>query len=72
MIDYFIDEGKKECDLEKDEVEQLFYKNYDYLNRIFSHPEVQRIANDFANHLSTCRTLSQSEIIETLQPLNML
>ena len=72
MIDFFVEEGKKECDLEKDEVEILFNKNFDYLQRIFSHPEVQRIANDFAQTLSESRSLSQSEIIEALQPLNML
>ena len=72
MVDFFIEEGKRECDLEKDEVELLFNKNYDYLHRIFSHPEVQRIANDFAATLSNRRSLTQAEIIDTLQPLNML
>ena len=72
IYDFFIEEGKINCDLEKDEVEEIFNKNYDYLHRIFSHPEVQRIAHDFAQHLTTRRTLSQAEIIESLQPLNML
>ena len=72
IFEYFIEEGNSTCSLEKDEVETLFNKNYDYLHRIFSHPEVQRIANDFAQHLSERRTLSQAEIIEALQALNML
>lgn len=72
IFDFFIEEGKNSCDLEKDEVEVLFNKNYDYLVRIFSHPEVQRIAHDFAQNLTSRRSLSQAEIIEALQPLNML
>ena len=72
IFEYFIEEGNSTCSLEKDEVEALFNKNYDYLHRIFSHPEVQRIANDFAQHLTERRSLSQTEIIESLQALNML
>ena len=72
IFEYFIEEGNSTCSLEKDEVEALFYKNYDYLHRIFSHPEVQRIANDFAKHLTERRKLTQVEIIEALQALNML
>lgn len=72
IFDYFIEEGKNECDLERDEVEALLVKNYDYLHRIFSHPEIQRIAHDFARLLTSRRHLSQVEIIEALQPLNML
>lgn len=72
ILEYFVKEGNNECSLERDEVEDIFNKNYDYLSRIFSHPEVQKIAHDFANKLSDCRTLSQSEIIEALQALNML
>lgn len=72
IFDFFVEEGNVMCSLEKDEVETLFNKNYDYLNRIFSHPEVQRIANDFAQHLTERRKLTQTEIIEALQALNML
>lgn len=72
IFEYFIEEGNFTCSLEKDEVEALFNKNYDYLHRIFSHPEVQRIANDFAQHLTERRSLTQAEIIESLQALNML
>ena len=72
IIDYFIKEGNEICSLEKDEIEALFNKNYDYLHRIFSHPEVQRIANDFAHLLLNKRVLIQSEILEALQSLKML
>ncbi len=72
IFDFFVEEGKKSCDLEKDEVEALFNKNYDYLQRIFSHPEVQNIANDFAQRLTNSRSMTQTEIVEALQALNML
>lgn len=72
IFDYFIEEGKCQCDLERDEVEQLLTKNFDYLNRIFSHPQIQDIAHYFAQLLTDRRHLTQSEIIAALQPLNML
>lgn len=72
IFDFFIEEGRECCDLDKDEVSALFNKNYDYLQRIFSHPQVQTIANDFATTLTNRRTLSQKEIIESLQSLNLL
>lgn len=71
IFQYFIEEGDSSCSLEKDEVEVLFNKNYDYLHRIFSHPEVQRIANDFARQLTEQRTLSQTEIVKSLQSLHI-
>ena len=72
LYNYFVEEGSATCSLEKDEVEALFNKNYDYLSRIFSHPEVQRIADDFAQLLNQRRSLTQAEIVEALQTLNML
>lgn len=72
IFDYFIEEGKRQCDLERDEVEELLSKNYEYLNRIFSHPQIQDIAHDFAQLLTQRRHLTQSEIVAALQPLNML
>lgn len=72
IFDYFIEEGRSICSLEKDEVEVLFNKNYDYLHRIFSHPEVQRIADEFAQKLTDKRMLLNNEIIESLQILRML
>ncbi|MBR5331780.1 MAG: hypothetical protein IKV32_00565 [Muribaculaceae bacterium] len=72
FFDYFIEEGKESCDLDKDEVSALFNKNYDYFQRIFSHPQVQSIANDFAQNLTENRTLTQSQIITALQSLNSI
>lgn len=72
IIDYFLEEGRSICSLEKDEVEILFNKNYDYLHRIFSHPEVQCIANEFAQKLTDKRMLLNNEIFESLQTLRML
>ena len=72
LLNYFIEDGIASCSLEKDEVEALFNKHYDYLSRIFSHPEVQKIANEFAELLTERRSLTQAEIVNALQTLNML
>lgn len=65
-------EAAETCSLENDEAERLFDKNYNYLNRIFSHRGVQGIAHDLAGRLEEHRTMSGSEIIEALRALAML
>ncbi len=66
------EEGQDYCSLESDEIERLFEKNFEYLNRIFSHKGVQGIADQFAKRLKKRRRLSQSEIIEQLRQLGDL
>lgn len=65
-------EGKETCSLEKDEIERLFDKTYDYLNRVFMHHGVQTIANDLASSLKQSRKMTRSEIMEHLEALSEL
>lgn len=67
-----LEEGKASCELEEDEINSLFNKNYAYLNRVFSHRGVQGVAHDFAETLATMRRMSRAEVIEQLRALNML
>lgn len=64
--------GSESCSLESDETRHLFDKNYNYLNRIFSHHGVQSIAHDFAEVLKNRRTMTRSEVVEQLRALSML
>lgn len=65
-------EGHDSCQLEDDEIERLFDKNYNYLSRVFAHRGVQSVAHDFASALMSRRSLSPHEALELLSALNML
>lgn len=66
------EEAADSCQLESDEVERLFNKDYNYLYRVFSHRGVHEVAHDFASLLAERRTMSRSEVIEALQAISML
>ncbi|MCH5326626.1 MAG: hypothetical protein J1E29_05420 [Duncaniella sp.] len=64
-----LEEGVDACQLEEDEIDSIFNKNYNYLTRIFSHRGVHSVAHDFASALSSRRTLSRLDALELLQAL---
>lgn len=66
------EEAADSCQLENDEIDRLFNKDYNYLYRVFSHRGVHDIAHDFASLLSERRSLSRSEVIEALHAISML
>ncbi|MDE6484745.1 MAG: hypothetical protein K2L14_05080 [Duncaniella sp.] len=66
------DEGRDTCGLDEDEFDRLFDKDFNYLNRLFSHYGVKNVAEDFARAISTRRNLSHMEILDSLQALQML
>lgn len=72
LRDLAVSEGRDTCELEEDEIEHLFEKDYNYLMRIFSHRGVQSVAHDFASTLQQQRRLSRLEMLEHLRALNML
>lgn len=66
------EEGHDSCSLDDDEIDRLFDKNYNYLNRVFTHRGVQSVAHDFASTLLQRRTLSRLDVLELLDALRML
>lgn len=64
--------GSEECELEKDEIDKLYNKNYAYYTRLFSHPTVATVARDFAGALQSQRRLTAGEVFEHLRRLNSL
>ena len=72
LHDAVYEEGNNVCSLEDDEIDRLFDKNFNYLDRVFSHRGVQSVAHDFAALLRSRRVLSRAEIVEQLSALNML
>lgn len=66
------DEARETCSLERDEIERMFDKSYDYLNRVFSHHAVREIVSDFSDNLKARRRMSRAEVVELLSSLNRL
>lgn len=67
-----VSEGKETCELDEDEVNMLFNKQFSYMQRLFRHPGVQGVVKDFVADLSERRHMSISEIMEGFKALSML
>lgn len=65
-------EGRSACALESDEIERVFDRSFSYLEKVFNHPGVHSIANDFANLLREQRRMSRSDVMECLSRLESL
>lgn len=69
---YLVDEGTDTCQLEEDEINTLFNKQFSYMQRLFRHQGVQSVVNDFARELIRRRHMSVGEVLEGFQTLSML
>jgi len=65
-------DGEDYCQLERDEVQPIFDKAYSSLLRLFNEDEVHRAIKVMADTLQKRRTLTQTEIAELLQRLNIM
>lgn len=72
LRDQVVADADEWCSLEQDEAETLFAKRYDYFMRVFSHPGVRQVVNEFAHTLELHRRLSRLEVLEALRALAML
>ena len=72
LHNYMLDEGGDACQLDEDEVNALFNKQFSYMQRLFRHPGVQSIVTDFATDLQKRRHLTASEVIEGFDRLKYL
>lgn len=73
MIDLLKDharaQGKKACELEQDEIDEMFNQTVKALHRVFSHTGVQQLATNLADTLRQKRYLLSSEVFEILSPM---
>lgn len=72
MLDILLEEGKSSCQLEEDEVENLFNKSFNYLSQLFSNNQIKRLSHDFAHELKARRIMTNHEVAEQLRLLRML
>jgi hypothetical protein len=66
------DEARSVCSLDDDEIDAIYAKTYNYLDRLFSNATVAELARSFAANLCDKRRLSAAEIIDHLHALNRL
>lgn len=66
------EEGRGSCALESDEIERIFDRSYAYLEKVFNHPGVSVIANEFATLLQERRRMSRADMMECLGRLEAL
>lgn len=63
------DEAVNICDLEEDEIEDLYSRVNDTCNRLFNHHTVHQLTTKLADSICKHRRLSRAEILDLLQPL---
>jgi hypothetical protein len=66
------DEARSVCSLEDDEIEAIFAKTYNYVERMFTNDGIAELARRFASELCDKRTMSAAEVIERLRALNRI
>lgn len=66
------EEAKESCQLEDDEIDNLFEKTRVYMGRIFRNPRIHPAVDDFAHTLSVKRIMSGNEIADELRALSIL
>lgn len=66
------EEAKDICQLEDDEIDNLFEKTRVYMGRIFRNPRIHPAVDDFARTLSVKRIMSGNEIADELRSLSIL
>jgi hypothetical protein len=65
-------EGKEICQLEEDEIEQLFMKTQHHMHQIFSNRMLRPAIGEFAKRITQRRTLSAHEIVDELESLHII
>lgn len=72
LLDAACEQGKESCQLEKDEVEALFDKDFANLVNVFSNNEVRTAMEAMAKQLEEKRSMSKFDIEEMLEDFNLM
>lgn len=62
-------EGADTCSLDEDETRNLYYESYNFFHRVFSHPQVNSLVEQFVGELTSRRKLESDAILHILRPL---
>lgn len=70
LHDLVMRHGAESCDLDDDEIENMFDNDMRYLCALFNHPAVSHVAQNFASTLRSQRRLTAGEVLEQLSRLS--
>lgn len=70
LHDLVAEQGVAKCELDQDELDDIFNKDLRYFSRLFSHPGVIDAARDFANNLRIQRRMTAGEVFDCLSRLS--
>ncbi len=65
-------EGSNSCQLEADEVDELFDKDFAHLVNVFSNSSVRQAMTKLAKRLTETRTMSRFDVEEILQDFDLI
>lgn len=63
------EEGREACSLDEDEVRDIFYKNYSFFHRVFSHDRVNSLMDDFVSELMEKRKMDKEAVLHSFRDL---
>lgn len=66
---YLLEEGADLCELDKDEIEPIFDKYFNYLYNVFNSGRMKQIAVNMVDNLSKSGSLSRGEIKDLLSEI---
>lgn len=72
LLDAARAEGKESCQLEPDEVDQLFDEDFTHLVGVFSNPSVRQTITKIAHRLTDSRALTRFDVEELLQEAGLI
>ena len=61
--------GNDTCDLDNDEIDRLYDRVHDNLERVFTHNRLASVANRFVDTLQRQRRLTAAEVADAIAPL---
>lgn len=66
-----LDEGRASCQLEEEEINAIFNKQFNYMRRVFRSPSVNNVVSDLATTLRRQRRLPLRDLLDLLAPLGV-
>lgn len=63
------DEGRELCQLEADEVQEVFNEYFSYLSQVFNNKTVRRVIKSIRDELINSRAIGRLELLDMLAPL---
>lgn len=62
-------EADELCSLQSDETRSLFAESFNFFHRVFTHPQVSALVEEFVEQLQAKRRLESEAVIHILRPL---